>query len=89
MPIYQYKCGHCEKTIEEIHNVKIKAIICPYCGGHATRIMSVSNFKVNGFNAKNLYSSNGKSDFIKQGPYDFERNLKKNGHRTAHDILNG
>jgi putative FmdB family regulatory protein len=68
MPLYEFQCNKCGYIFEEIHNkydpIKIYAF-CPRCkeekkNSIATKILSVSNFKINGFNANNGYSKTKK-----------------------------
>lgn len=57
MPIYVYKCSHCdEKIVERISNINDDDPICEECGDKMRKIISTSNFVVNGYNYKNGYS---------------------------------
>jgi len=64
MPLYEFQCNVCGYIFEEIHNkvdpTKISSF-CPRCkeenkNSIALKIISKSNFKVNGYNADNGYS---------------------------------
>jgi putative FmdB family regulatory protein len=62
MPIYEFQCEMCGKKFERISKDKtLQAIHCPECekdgkDNLAFKIISRTNFKVNGFNADNGYS---------------------------------
>ena len=59
MPIYEYKCDECERTVEKYLSVKqMEDIISIYCkcGGHLLKIPSAGSFKINGFSEANGYS---------------------------------
>jgi putative FmdB family regulatory protein len=59
MPIREFECEDCGHLTEYImfHKSKLTAIKCEECGGKAKLVeISVSNFNVKGFNAKNRYS---------------------------------
>lgn len=64
MPVYEFQCNKCGYIFEEIHissdPIKISSY-CPVCEKNGNKsigkkIISKSNFIVNGFNAKNGYS---------------------------------
>jgi putative FmdB family regulatory protein len=65
MPIYEYKCDMCGNKFERLtKDRKIEAYHCPYCEKNgkdalAFKIISRTNFKVNGHNASNGYSKTG------------------------------
>jgi len=51
MPIYEYRCGRCEKTFEETQSVhaRIEDTVCPFCQAQeATRIISQVSSKIVG-----------------------------------------
>ena len=49
MPIYEYYCGHCNKTYEIIQPVNApRTLECGLCDGIANRIMSSFRTKVTG-----------------------------------------
>ena len=49
MPIYEYSCNSCEARSEHIEKMSAdKVRECPQCGGDMNRIMSRTNFKLNG-----------------------------------------
>lgn len=54
--LYEFKCKDCGAITEDIVKMGTKEIECPACGAAAYKIMSVVNFNVKGFNAKNSYS---------------------------------
>lgn len=62
MPIYEYECKACKNTKQELFSVNKRsdAVLCE-CGEVADRVISKSNFEVNGANAANRYS--GDSNF--------------------------
>jgi len=53
----EYKCIKCEKITEKLVKIGTERIVCPICGGTALKILSVPNFVVHGYCAKNSYSS--------------------------------
>jgi putative FmdB family regulatory protein len=55
--LYEFKCKKCNKVTEELVHLGTEQIKCPACGAPAYKIISTSNFIVNGYSAKNLYSS--------------------------------
>lgn len=51
MPIYEYRCGKCEKQFDATQSVHARAedTVCPHCNAQdATRLMSVSTTLVKG-----------------------------------------
>jgi putative FmdB family regulatory protein len=51
MPIYEYRCGRCEKTFETVQSVhvRIEDTVCPFCQAQeATRLISSVASKVVG-----------------------------------------
>lgn len=62
MPIHEYRCEKCLKisTRLRIGNVESEQFdhvcLCDYCGYPADKIVSTSNFKINGYNYNNGYS---------------------------------
>ena len=52
-----YKCEKCKKVTEKLVKIGTERIVCPICGGTALKILSVPNFVVHGYCAKNSYSS--------------------------------
>ena len=51
MPIYEYRCGQCEKTFEATQSLhaRVEDTICPYCQAQdATRLISTFASKVVG-----------------------------------------
>lgn len=62
MAIFEYQCNKCGFIFEEIFTKNIDKISteCKNCKGIAKKIMSKSNFKVNGFSSSNNYSKRDK-----------------------------
>lgn len=87
MPIYEYKCDICAEITEMFTSNSTRFIQCD-CGGIARKIISKSSFKVKGFNANNNYAKSDRQQFIEDGPYDYEKRIKKMGKRTANEIIN-
>jgi putative FmdB family regulatory protein len=65
MPIYEFKCLECGHEFEEFMKFAKQARmissgeiwpLCEKCCGKTKKVMSSSNFKVNGSNAANGYS---------------------------------
>ncbi|HEU4683013.1 MAG TPA: zinc ribbon domain-containing protein [Nitrospira sp.] len=51
MPIYEYRCGRCEKTFEATQSVhaRVEDTVCPFCQAQeATRLISSVSSKVIG-----------------------------------------
>ena len=62
MPIFEFRCTECGHVFEEYTRKRnLLGIECPKCNALATKEMSVSNFKVNGYNADNNYSGKPKT----------------------------
>lgn len=55
--LYEFKCTKCKQITEDLVKIGTEKIKCPACGAPAFKILSVPNFIVHGYNAKNLYSS--------------------------------
>lgn len=51
MPTYEYKCGECDNTFEEMHGVDERVQSCPECGGKVRRLFHPVGiiFKGSGF----------------------------------------
>ena len=51
MPVYEYQCEKCLKVIEKLLVKAEDYKLCPFCGGVARRVLSLSSFqfKGNGF----------------------------------------
>lgn len=70
MPIYEFQCKKCSNVTYRKYpiNSNIKTIDCDRvihsnnedvrCDGKAERIISVTNFKINGYSESNGYSKN-------------------------------
>lgn len=64
MPIYEYQCKnpHCKENVEKIVLDELELVLCPKCSTKCERIISVSNFKVNGkYTSKTGYSYYGQN----------------------------
>lgn len=66
MPIYEFRCKECSQKFEELlYPLQVKKMknkgtspLCPACCSNKTeRVMSVSNFRIKGYNEANGYSS--------------------------------
>ncbi|NOR27647.1 MAG: zinc ribbon domain-containing protein [Lutibacter sp.] len=55
MPIYILRCKNCEREIEELVFNKDKIFKCNNCGTVMKKVMSASNFVINGYSEKNSY----------------------------------
>ena len=63
MPIFEYKCKDCDLIFEKIvtgSEKEHKNTECKKCGRLVKRIVSFSNFKINGFSEANGYSGSKK-----------------------------
>jgi len=61
MPLYEFRCKKCNYLFEELLDTRnILAMECPKCKELAWKIISGSNFVVNGYNAQNNYSKKEK-----------------------------
>ena len=58
MAIYEYKCKKCLRIIVRSFPIDRfpKTVTCDKCGREAEKMISVSNFKVNGYSERNGYS---------------------------------
>ena len=57
MPIYEFECKDCHCIFSEQKNINDDSPSqCPKCKKEGKKIISLSTFKVNGFNASNSYS---------------------------------
>ncbi len=56
MPLYEYFCDTCEQFFEELLKKDMPNRKCPVCGRVSHRIISKSNFKINGYSYSNGYS---------------------------------
>jgi len=43
LPIFEYRCNHCGKTIEKIQRKPLEDIPCPDCGKQAERTVSLTS----------------------------------------------
>ncbi|HYB20784.1 MAG TPA: FmdB family zinc ribbon protein [Thermodesulfobacteriota bacterium] len=49
MPIYEYRCNHCERIIEVMQKFSDKPLTrCPACSGKITRLISNCSFHLKG-----------------------------------------
>ena len=65
MPIYEFECDECGFIFNHIMKIEERdAVIgsnCPVCtDGIVKSLISVSNFKINGYSEANGYSKQGK-----------------------------
>lgn len=60
MPMYEFFCGECSHPFESIETLGTKVSLCPICRKEAKKVMSTSNFKINGYSEANGYSNKGK-----------------------------
>jgi len=62
MAIYEFRCEDCMKLVKKSLPISSnqKTVRCEYCSGDAKRQISVSNFSIKGFSAKNGYSKGEK-----------------------------
>lgn len=63
MPIYQFDCEVCEKSVDEIVPVGTKEIVCPKCGGKALKqkITSHGGYFIGGQNGASVKPSHSGS----------------------------
>lgn len=63
MPIYTYECKKCDIVVEQMIPLRDadKKVECEQCGNLMEKLISTSNFIVNGYSAKNKYGSTDKS----------------------------
>ena len=50
MPLYIFKCEKCEQEVEILQKMDEKAPGCPVCGRSMDKLMSATNFILNGKN---------------------------------------
>jgi putative FmdB family regulatory protein len=49
LPIYEYQCTNCGRTVEEMQRITDKPLQkCPYCKGKLRRLISLSTFQLKG-----------------------------------------
>ena len=49
MPIYEYHCDQCGETTEMLQKFSDDPLtVCPACGGHVEKLMSMNSFKLKG-----------------------------------------
>lgn len=49
MPLYEYKCDHCQKTFEVIQKFSDSPLSeCPDCGKSVEKLMSLGSFQLKG-----------------------------------------
>jgi len=48
MPMYEFKCDNCCKIFERFCSINENEIICPNCNNKIKKIISLSNFKLEG-----------------------------------------
>lgn len=60
MPLYEFSCKHCDRVFEEIVPMDTDKRKCNQCGNIARKIISSSNFRIEGYSEANGYSKNMK-----------------------------
>ena len=59
MPLFEYECSNCYKLYERIGKDE-DIPDCPFClYGYGRRVITKASIRVNGYNAANLYSTEG------------------------------
>jgi len=48
MPFYEYRCGQCKFTFEELVDFKEPDPKCPQCDGEVSRLLSTPTFSLKG-----------------------------------------
>ncbi len=49
MPIYEYQCEKCGETTEVLQKFSDAPLsVCPGCGGHMSKLMSMNSFQLKG-----------------------------------------
>jgi len=49
MPIYEYQCDKCGETTEVLQKFSDAPLtVCPGCGGHMDKLMSMNSFQLKG-----------------------------------------
>jgi len=48
MPIYEYRCLHCDHLFEDLHKMNADMPQCPVCRGPVQRLISQANFRLKG-----------------------------------------
>ena len=49
MPIYEYQCDKCGETTEVLQKFSDAPLaVCPGCGGHMAKLMSMNSFQLKG-----------------------------------------
>ncbi len=49
MPVYEYECSGCQKIFEVQQRIADAPVsICPECGGHVRKLISMSSFQLKG-----------------------------------------
>ena len=61
MPLYEFRCTHCDNLFEQIQPYRADWPLCPVCGSETMRIMSSSSvkFKGSGFHCTD-YTKHGR-----------------------------
>ena len=49
MPIYEYQCTNCGRTVEEMQRITDEPLKkCPFCKGKLRRLISLTSFQLKG-----------------------------------------
>lgn len=49
VPIYEYQCTNCGRTVEEMQRITDKPLqMCPFCKGKLRRLISLTSFQLKG-----------------------------------------
>lgn len=63
-PIYEFLCENCDEVIESLVKLNTREIKCKFCGGVASKIISLSSFQLKGggWEADGYSSNKGSKD---------------------------
>ncbi|MDR2301749.1 MAG: zinc ribbon domain-containing protein [Deltaproteobacteria bacterium] len=49
MPIYEFECSQCHQVTEALLKFSDQPLtVCPHCGGHLSKLMSMNSFQLKG-----------------------------------------
>ncbi|MDR2386296.1 MAG: zinc ribbon domain-containing protein [Deltaproteobacteria bacterium] len=49
MPIYEFECSQCHQVTEALLKFSDQPLtVCPHCGGHLAKLMSMNSFQLKG-----------------------------------------